>query len=478
MNSKKWNLPAAIILPLTLYILTTLGLAIFLSYRNQLRITQALTLELGQQVGQRVVDRLKTFTEIPKRVNRMNDSLVKLGLLDMDLKEATGQLFHEQMRINPEIGQIAFGDQEGDSVGIERNENNQLFMTQVSHGRQGHIHKTFALDDQGRQGKQLGVHQDEGDESDEEITDKVIKGGKPLWSEIYQWHDQPEIMSLSAQLPSKGNKNQVIGILSSDIILTQMSDYLRSLDLPKGSKVFITDSDGIVAISTTEKPTLIENNKASRKPASNSEDAVVKALYQHFQKEGAIRANKDEFSLVNELEIDNKQYIAFRDSLTDGMGLNWKVYVAMPEDYYLGLINESTRNTLAASLGIMALSSLLGIAAARILTRSIQRVSDAAGEMSRGNLEQQLPEHPIREIDGLASSFNSMANDLKLLYGRLQAQIIDLETKEISLTEAKTNAEVANRAKSTFLANMSHELRTPLNAIIGYSEMVEEELQD
>jgi len=138
MNSKKWNLPAAIILPLTLYILTTLGLTIFLSYRNQLRITRALTLELGQQVGQRVVDRLKTFTEIPKRVNRMNDSLVKLGLLDMDSKAATGQLFYEQMRINPEIGYIAFGDKEGKSIGIERNENNQLFMTEVSHGSQGH----------------------------------------------------------------------------------------------------------------------------------------------------------------------------------------------------------------------------------------------------------------------------------------------------------------------------------------------------
>jgi signal transduction histidine kinase len=39
-------------------------------------------------------------------------------------------------------------------------------------------------------------------------------------------------------------------------------------------------------------------------------------------------------------------------------------------------------------------------------------------------------------------------------------------------------AEAASRAKSTFLANMSHELRTPLNAIIGYSEMLEEELDD
>jgi len=46
------------------------------------------------------------------------------------------------------------------------------------------------------------------------------------------------------------------------------------------------------------------------------------------------------------------------------------------------------------------------------------------------------------------------------------------------LLTAKRAAEDASRAKSAFLANMSHELRTPLNAIIGYSEMIEEEIQD
>jgi len=83
----------------------------------------------------------------------------------------------------------------------------------------------------------------------------------------------------------------------------------------------------------------------------------------------------------------------------------------------------------------------------------------------------------VRMAESLGEAI-ALALDNARLYTAAQQEITERRRTEEALRTAKEAAEAADRAKSTFLANMSHELRTPLNVIIGYSEMLQEEMED
>lgn len=64
---------------------------------------------------------------------------------------------------------------------------------------------------------------------------------------------------------------------------------------------------------------------------------------------------------------------------------------------------------------------------------------------------------------------------LKEVRDSLEAQV---QERTAELAQALEQALAAGKAKTAFLQTMSHELRTPLNHILGYSEMLQEELED
>ncbi|MCL4295120.1 MAG: HAMP domain-containing protein [Anaerolineae bacterium] len=92
-------------------------------------------------------------------------------------------------------------------------------------------------------------------------------------------------------------------------------------------------------------------------------------------------------------------------------------------------------------------------------------------------------EQPEGLDEGDATLLRSLANRVAVaienarLFKAVQEELAVRKRTEAQLALARDQAVEANRAKSQFLANMSHELRTPLNAIIGYSEILQEEVE-
>jgi len=120
---------------------------------------------------------------------------------------------------------------------------------------------------------------------------------------------------------------------------------------------------------------------------------------------------------------------------------------------------ELLNNLIFVALVLLMISALIGLVGSRLLTRQIERLSNAAQVVAKGSFDIQVTASSRDEIGELATTFNHMATELD---SREKA----LKSAQAALVQSEKMA-----AFGQLGAGIAHEIKNPLAGILGLAQL-------
>jgi signal transduction histidine kinase len=500
-NSKgfvKVPLRLVLIVPFVVQISISVGLVGYLSFKNGQKAVNELADQVMSKTNSLVNQHLNTYLAIPHQINQMNADAVETGLLDLQDFERAGKYLWKQMQLYKNLGYNSYIIATGQGAGSGNYPGSQSTTIDLYPLVVNGVSKvySYATDDQGNQSKLLNSFDYNSFAQPWYIN--TVKAGKPIWSGVNTWDGGVGYIAASATYPIYGKNNQLLAVFSVDLLLSNISDFLRQIKVSQNGSVFIIERNGLlVANSSSQKPYVINNGKTKRLAAADSRDPLIQATAKYLQQNlPDLQQTQEQQQLTFDFKGD-RQYVKVTP-WRDQFGLDWLVVVTVPEADFMGQINTNTRTTITLCLLTLVLASVVGINTSRWITQPILQLSQASQAIADGKLDRLVEVKGIEELEILAQSFNHMARQLQESFTALETanqqleetnleleQRVEVRTAELQATIAElhhTQAQMVQSEKMSALGQMvagvAHEINNPVNFIHGNVTYVEEYTQD
>jgi signal transduction histidine kinase len=468
------SLRQILIIPFLVQIFTAVGLTGYLSIRNGHKAIDNLATELQTQASNRIQYYLNTYLAVPHQINQLNLRAIQSGLLDLKDFQKMGRTFWNQVRVF-DVGYVNFGTVGGEFIGAGYEQGELRIDEKISNQPL----KSYTTDDRGNRLAVVSV-KPEVNIIDSDWYTQPATAKKPMWTDIYNWPDFPEVVSVSASYPVFDRNRQLIGVLGVDLILSDINNFLGNLTISPSGKTFILERNGLlVASSTSQPPSVLRNGKAQRITAEEIRDPLIRISTRYLI---SYFGNLSQIQQPQQLKftLNREHYFLRVIPWQDELGLNWLAVVVIPESDFMAQIHANTRHTILLCLLALMVATLVGMYTSTWITQFIVRLIRASEAIADGQLEQRVDKLGVRELNGLASAFERMADKLRASFAALERSNTELEThvaertKELSQTLhhlQKTQAQLVQTEKMSGLGQMvagvAHEINNPVNFIYG-----------
>uniref|UniRef100_A0A0C1NFX5 histidine kinase n=1 Tax=Tolypothrix bouteillei VB521301 TaxID=1479485 RepID=A0A0C1NFX5_9CYAN len=476
--SGKISLRLFLIIPFLIQIFSAVGLIGYFSFKNGERAVNDLANQLEQEISSRVHQHLDRYLATPHQINQLNANAVELGKLDLRDFQGVGHYFWKQMSVF-DVGYIYYvlstGEYAGAGIFLEPN---KVTIDELSTNTQ-HKANTYATDSQGNRTKLIKSYDNYHPQEEAAYTD-AVKAGKAVWSQVYQWDNFPNIISISASYPLYTKTNKLVGVLVTNLRLAQISDFLRKLKVSSLGKAFVIERDGLViASSSQEQPYTLSDGKAQRLNVINSTDFLIQSTATYLKKHyGDFRKIQSQQNL--DFMLQGKRQFIQVAPWRDKFGLDWLVVVVVPETSFMEQIHANTQTTILLSFGALGVAAILGIFTSHWIVDPIRKLRIASQAIASGKIEQTVDFKGIEEIEALGQSFNHMAIQLESSFKELEIRVAqrttELQQKNVDLEQAleelkRTQSHLIQVEKMSSLgqliAGIAHEINNPINFIHG-----------
>lgn len=441
--SPKLSLRTTLVLSLVLQIMAAVGLTGWLSFRNGQKAVQQLGEQISDEVTDRVANHIDAVSDAPYQLLQVNVAAVRTGNFDLDDYGAMGRFFWAQTQIAGAVPYIYFSNPDGDFVGVWQ-ESESLTTLRLRDETTAPRRKMYALDDKGR--PQELVKEDIYDPRSRPWYQAAVTAKQHTWSPIYTFATPPSL-GITQAVPIYDRDEKLRGVFAVDLTLSDISKYLRQIQVSESGQVFIVERSGdMVASSVAEAPFIKTGATEERLPAVESLNSLIRNTMQHLLTQFEAIEKIDQGQQFT-FDIDGAPHFLQVTPLTDERGLDWLMVVVIPKSDFTAQIDANTRDTILLCLIAFAVATMTSIAVARWISAPVMRVAQASDKLAQGQLDQSIEPSPIRDIDMMAASFNKMAKQLKDTFDALHQS----ETTNRAIVETIPDLMIHAKGDGTYL---------------------------